>query len=80
MDNTTAKVSCFARAYHFVNNTTQYLFGEMEKLLSESGFIVEDHLANDDMTKQFFDEYNKTTPDHPMNAPVGVDYVLAVRV
>lgn len=58
----------------------QYLFGEMEKLLSESGFIVEDHLANDDMTKQFFDEYNKTTPDHPMNAPVGVDYVLAVRV
>ena len=52
----------------------------MEKLLSESGFIVEDHLANDDMTKQFFDEYNKTTPDHPMNAPVGVDYVLAVRV
>lgn len=58
----------------------QYSFAEMEKLLSESGFIVEDYLANDDMTKQFFDEYNKTTPDHPMNAPVGVDYVLAVRV
>ena len=26
-----------------------------------------------------FADYNKNTPEHPMAAPVGVDYVFAVR-
>ena len=58
MDNTTAKVSCFARAYHFVNNKT-HIFA--------------------DITERFFADYNRSTPEHPMAAPVGVDYVYAVR-
>ena len=31
MDNATAKVSCFARAYHFVNNTTHISFDQEER-------------------------------------------------
>ena len=30
MDNTTAKVSCFARAYHFENNTQENLTVEKD--------------------------------------------------
>ena len=33
MDNTTAKVSCFARAYHFENNQTQGKIGFMSNKL-----------------------------------------------
>ena len=31
------------------------------------------------MTERFFADYNRSTPEHPMAAPVGVDYVFAVR-
>ena len=109
MDNTTAKVSCFARAYHFENNKTHifadsmaarllgddydhiaesgageqmkalYSFAEMKELLSGCGFAVAEHLGAEDMTERYFSDYNSNTPEHPMSAPVGVDYVLAVR-
>ena len=58
----------------------QYSPKEMEKLLFESGFIIEEQLVFEEMTKRYFYEYNKKTPDHPMNAPAGVDYMFAVRV
>ena len=58
----------------------QYSSEEMKSLLSECGFITEEHLGSEEMTKQYFYEYNKNTPDHPMAAPAGVDYVLAVRI
>ncbi|MBR0410696.1 MAG: hypothetical protein IJI25_06805 [Eubacterium sp.] len=31
------------------------------------------------MTDRFFADYNRNMPEHPMTAPVGVDYVFAVR-
>ena len=34
---------------------------------------------HDDMTGRFFSEYNKCCPEHRMEAPIGVCYVLAVR-
>ena len=58
----------------------QYSPKEMEKLLSECGFILDEYLGSEEMTKRYFYEYNKTTPDYPMNAPAGVDYVFALRV
>ena len=56
-----------------------YLFAEMEVLLSGCGFAVTKHIGAEDMTARFFADYNKNMPEHPMAAPVGVDYVFAVR-
>ena len=57
----------------------QYSFAEMDTLLSGCGFVVTEHIGAEDMTEHFFAEYNKNTPEHPMAAPAGVDYVFAVR-
>ena len=54
----------------------QYSFAEMEGILSGCGFKVTEHLGAEDMTERFFADYNRSTPEHPMAAPVGVDYVL----
>ena len=57
----------------------QYPFEEMEVLLYECGFKVAEHIGAEGMTERFFADYNRSTPEHPMAAPVGVDYVFAVR-
>ena len=57
----------------------QYARPELEALLAECGFLVYEHLDADEMTGQYFVEYNRANPDHPMAAPKGVGYVLAVR-
>lgn len=57
----------------------QYSTGEMEALLFECGFKVAEHFGAEDMTDRFFADYNRNMPEHPMTAPVGVDYVFAVR-
>ena len=38
MDNMTAKVSCFARAYHFENNKTHIFADSMAKLILGDDF------------------------------------------
>ena len=38
MDNTTAKVSCFARAYHFENNKTHIFVDSMAKKILGDDF------------------------------------------
>jgi O-methyltransferase involved in polyketide biosynthesis len=57
----------------------QYSTGEMEALLFECGFKVAEHFGAEHMTARFFADYNRNMPEHPMTAPVGVDYVFAVR-
>ena len=57
----------------------QYSYEEMEQLLEECGFAMQKHLDYKDMTRDYFDEYNRNTPEHQITAPVGVSYVLAVR-
>lgn len=57
----------------------QYSPGEMEALLSECGFKVTEHFGAEEMTERYFSDYNRNTPEHSMTAPVGVDYVFAVR-
>ncbi len=57
----------------------QYSFPEMEALLSMCGFIVAEHLGAEEMTERYFTDYNNSTSAHTMAAPVGVDYVIAVR-
>ena len=57
----------------------QYSCEELEKLLSEAGFLMYEHLNADEATKAFFQEYNHRNTDHGMTAPVGVGYCLAVK-
>ena len=52
---------------------------EIENLLEECGFLTYEHLDHNDMTERFFMEYNRQNPEHRMEAPKGVRYILAVR-
>ena len=135
MNHTTAKASCFARAYHAKNNRApifadsaaflllgdeygqiaesmtqgigfflpgfggsretrvnallaggagepmkaRYTYAQMEALLAESGFLIYEHLDHAELTRQYFFDYNRENPAHPMSVPEGVCCVLAVR-
>lgn len=57
----------------------QYSLPEMQSLLSDCGFKVEQYLDHTAMTERYFTEYNRQVPQHPMTAPAGVGYLLAVR-
>ena len=57
----------------------QYDAQKMEALLEECGFLVYEHLDHTEMTNQYFSDYNQRNPEHSMEAPAGVCYVLAVR-
>lgn len=56
-----------------------YSYNELELLLSECGFLIYEHLTPDEITKQYFDDYNKANPKHLMSAFDNVNYCLAVK-
>ncbi len=56
-----------------------YSYDEIKKLLSRCGFSTYEHLTPDQITKQYFEEYNKANPTHYMSAFDNVNYCLAVR-
>ncbi len=57
----------------------RYTPEEMEKLLESCGFSVREHRDHQEITSEFFAEYNRVNPEHSMHAPEGVGYILAVR-
>lgn len=52
---------------------------EMRALLASCGFTVREELTAGEMTQRFFAAHNRATPELPMAAPEGVQYLLAVR-
>lgn len=58
---------------------SEYTYGEIEKLLSDTGFLIYEHLDSKEATDRFFTKYNASNPKHPMYAPEGVGYCLAVK-
>lgn len=56
-----------------------YSYSRLERLLSESGFLIYEHLRPEEITRRFFTAYNRAQPLHPMSAPGGVSLYLAVR-
>ena len=56
----------------------RYTSEEMEKLLESCGFSVREHRDHQEITGEFFAEYNRVNPEHSMHAPEGVGYVIAV--
>lgn len=57
----------------------EYSCEKLEALLSEAGFLIYEHLNAEEATEAFFTTYNSENAGHPMAAPEGVGYVLAVR-
>lgn len=56
-----------------------YSYPELEALLAEHGFLIYEHLTPQEITAQYFADYNRANPEHPMSAQSGVNYCLAVR-
>ena len=52
---------------------------ELEEILSSCGFEIAIHLNHNEMTRQYFSDYNTFNNEYSMRAPVGVGYVLAER-
>ena len=57
----------------------QYSCNELEKLLSEAGFLEYEHLDAEEATETFFQDYNRSNEKRCMRAPAGVGYCLAVK-
>lgn len=58
---------------------SKYSYEEMEQLLGEYGFLIYEHLDAGEMTERFFARYNRHNPEHIMQTPKGVGYLMAVK-
>jgi methyltransferase (TIGR00027 family) len=56
-----------------------YSYKEMERLLSDCGFLIYEHLTPDEITEQYFAPYNKANSQYPRTAFDNVNYCLAVK-
>ena len=52
---------------------------ELQEMLQQCGFVMAEHMHDREITEQFFSAYNQCNPLHPMQAPAGVAYVLAMK-
>lgn len=57
---------------------SKYSFEELELKLQECDLLIYEHLNDEDINSQYFDEYNKKS-GNKIIAPKGVNYCLAVR-
>ena len=57
-----------------------YSHNDIARLLCDCGFRIHAHLTPDEMTEQYFNDYNTATPDHLITASDNVNYCLAERV
>ncbi|MDO4539744.1 MAG: class I SAM-dependent methyltransferase [Syntrophomonadaceae bacterium] len=55
-----------------------YSYDEMEALLAQTGFHIYEHLTPEQITEQYFGDYNNANPARPMRAFDNVNYCLAV--
>lgn len=56
-----------------------YSYHETESLLSGCGFLIYEYLQPDEITKQYFSEYNLANPHNIITAFDNVNYCLAVK-
>lgn len=57
----------------------KYKVGEIKKILSNNNMKIYEYLDENDITNQFFYDYNTLNPDSKIIAPIGVCYILAVK-
>lgn len=58
---------------------SKYSYKEIEDILSKSGLLIYEHLNSDEMTNNYFYNYNTINPNNKIKAPKGVCYCLAVK-
>lgn len=58
---------------------SRYEYKELEKILEDNHFLIYEHLDENEMTRQFFDDYNRKSDGMSMHAPQGVEYIMAVK-
>lgn len=58
---------------------SKYTYEEIERLLSQNNLLIYEHLDNDEMTNNYFENYNILNPSNKIIAPKGVNYCLAVK-
>ncbi len=56
-----------------------YSYEEIEKILSDYGFLIYEHLTPLEMTGRYFNVYNDANPSHPITGFDNVNYCLAIR-
>lgn len=56
-----------------------YSYEDVEKLLSDYGFLIYEHLTPEEITERFFSSYNRENPEHTITAFDNVNYCLAVK-
>lgn len=56
-----------------------YSYREMEQLLCDCNFLIYEHLTPQEITEQYFSEYNKHNPSHTMKAADNANYCLAIK-
>ena len=58
---------------------SKYSYQEIEKILSDNGLLIYEHLDNEELTNNYFENYNILNPNSHIVAPKGVCYCLAVK-
>lgn len=56
-----------------------YSYEEIKSFLQQCGFELTEHKNEQEITKEYFSNYNSCNPTHYMQAPMGVAYVLAKK-
>ena len=56
-----------------------YSYADMEKILSAHSFLIYEHLTPPEITRQYFEAFNRSQPMHPIRAFDNVNYCLAVK-
>jgi len=79
--NTTEKVNKQAAMAKAAGESmlSEYSYEEIENILSDNGILIYEHLEPKEITEQYFKEYNKANPKHPMKAFDNVNFCLGVK-
>ncbi|OAB40248.1 class I SAM-dependent methyltransferase [Paenibacillus antarcticus] len=56
-----------------------YSYLELEEILEEVNFDIQQHLTPSEITRQLYKTYNENTPEHKITAFDNVNYCLAVK-
>ena len=57
----------------------KYSYNDIEEILSDNDFLIYEHLTPDEITEQYFKEYNNANQNSQMKAFDSVNYCLAVK-
>lgn len=58
---------------------SKYSYNEIEEILSNNNMKIYEYLNNEDITNEYFDDYNTLNPNDKIIAPEGISYILAVK-